>query len=104
MVLDRLHDSHSDSWLDHAYKDGIALIGDAAATSDPTWGQGLSLTLRDASVLRNALLTGARLGCRGSRYAAEHHAYCEKVRTAVSWFTPVFLQPGSEARHSKQRT
>ncbi len=27
---------------------GVALLGDAAATSDPSFGQGMSLTLRDA--------------------------------------------------------
>jgi 2-polyprenyl-6-methoxyphenol hydroxylase-like FAD-dependent oxidoreductase len=37
----------SDSWIDHPYAAGVALIGDAAASSDPSWGQGLGLTLRD---------------------------------------------------------
>src|SRR5207249_4697756 len=37
----------ADAWVDHPYRDGVALVGDAAATSDPTWGQGISLTLRD---------------------------------------------------------
>ena len=37
----------TDNWVDHPYRDGIALIGDAAATSDPTWGQGMSLALRN---------------------------------------------------------
>jgi 2-polyprenyl-6-methoxyphenol hydroxylase-like FAD-dependent oxidoreductase len=86
-----------DSWIDHTYRDGIALIGDAAATSDPTWGQGLSLTLRDARVLRDALLTEHDWDAAGHAYAAEHCRYYEKVRTTVSWFTQVFLQPGPEA-------
>ena len=86
-----------DSWVDHAYKDGIALIGDAAATSDPTWGQGLSLTLRDARVLRDGLLTEHDWDAAGHAYAAAHGRYYNKVRTAVSWFTQVFLQPGPEA-------
>jgi 2-polyprenyl-6-methoxyphenol hydroxylase-like FAD-dependent oxidoreductase len=45
----------ADNWVDHPYREGIALIGDAAATSDPTWGQGLSLALRDARVLTDFL-------------------------------------------------
>jgi 2-polyprenyl-6-methoxyphenol hydroxylase-like FAD-dependent oxidoreductase len=48
---------------EHPYRDGIALIGDAAA-SDPAYGQGMSLTLRDARVLREYLVTtedGVRL-------------------------------------------
>lgn len=87
----------SDSWVDHAYKDGIALIGDAAATSDPTWGQGLSLTLRDARVLRDALLAEHDWDAAGHAYAATHSRYYDKVRTAVSRFTQVFLHRGPEA-------
>src|SRR4029077_14386744 len=45
----------SESWVDHPYREGVALLGDAAATSDPTFGQGMSTTLRDARVLRDAL-------------------------------------------------
>jgi 2-polyprenyl-6-methoxyphenol hydroxylase-like FAD-dependent oxidoreductase len=36
-----------DNWIDHPYTTGLALIGDAAASSDPSWGQGMALTLRD---------------------------------------------------------
>lgn len=42
----------ADSWVEHPYQDGIALVGDAAAASDPAWGQGLSLTLRDVRELK----------------------------------------------------
>ena len=37
-----------DVWVDHPYRDGVALLGDAAASNDPSWGQGLSLAFRDA--------------------------------------------------------
>ena len=30
----------SDSWVEHPYRDGVVLVGDAAATTDPTFGQG----------------------------------------------------------------
>lgn len=43
------------TWVDHPYRDGVALLGDTATSSDPSWGQGLSLTLRDARVLRDHL-------------------------------------------------
>ena len=87
----------ADSWVEHPYKDGCVLIGDAAATSDPTWGQGLSLTLSDARVLRDALLADDDWDAAGHAYAAGHDRYYEKVRTAVSWFTQVFLEAGPEA-------
>ena len=46
----------AETWVEHPYKAGVALIGDAADASDPTWGQGLSLTVRDVRVLRDQLL------------------------------------------------
>ena len=45
----------SDNWVEHPYRDGVALIGDAAATTDPTYGQGLSFAMRAARVLRDEL-------------------------------------------------
>ena len=41
----------ADTWVEHPYKEGIVLVGDAAAATDPTYGQGLSLTVRDVRVL-----------------------------------------------------
>jgi 2-polyprenyl-6-methoxyphenol hydroxylase-like FAD-dependent oxidoreductase len=46
----------ADSWVEHPYRDGVALVGDAAASNDPSFGCGLSLTLRDVRVLRDKLL------------------------------------------------
>jgi menaquinone-9 beta-reductase len=46
----------ADHWVEHPYQDCVALLGDAAASNDPTWGQGLSLALRGARTLRDALL------------------------------------------------
>jgi menaquinone-9 beta-reductase len=31
----------ADTWVEHPFKDGLALIGDAGASSDPSFGQGL---------------------------------------------------------------
>ncbi|MCW5979236.1 MAG: FAD-dependent monooxygenase [Bryobacteraceae bacterium] len=87
----------AESSVGHPYKNGIALVGDAAATSDPTWGQGLSLTLRDIRALRDALLADDDWDAAGHAYAAAHDYYYDKVRTAVSWFTQLFMQPGQEA-------
>jgi 2-polyprenyl-6-methoxyphenol hydroxylase-like FAD-dependent oxidoreductase len=87
----------ADSWVERPYKDGIALVGDAAGTSDPTWGQGLSLTLRDVRELRNALLADENWDAASNAYAVEHDRYYEKVRTANSWFTQIVLEAGPEA-------
>jgi menaquinone-9 beta-reductase len=93
----------ADSWVEHPYAHGIALIGDAAATSDPTWGQGLSLTLRDARTLKDALLAHENWHAAGHAYAAAHDRYHRAVRTTNGWFTQVWLQPGPDAEALRAR-
>jgi 2-polyprenyl-6-methoxyphenol hydroxylase-like FAD-dependent oxidoreductase len=87
----------TDSWVEHPYRDGVALIGDAAATSDPTWGQGMSLTLRDARTLRDCLLAGDDWDAGGHAYAQEHDRYAAVVRTVDDWYSRLFVEPGPEA-------
>jgi 2-polyprenyl-6-methoxyphenol hydroxylase-like FAD-dependent oxidoreductase len=87
----------ADSFVSHPYKDGIALVGDAAATSDPSWGQGLSLTLRDVRVLRDHLLAGDDWHAAGHKYADEHDRHFGAVRTVEDWFTQLFYDQGPEA-------
>jgi 2-polyprenyl-6-methoxyphenol hydroxylase-like FAD-dependent oxidoreductase len=87
----------ADCWVDHPYKDGVALVGDAAASSDPSWGQGLSLTLRDVRVLRDALLANDDWDAAGHAYAAEHDRYFNVTHTVEDWFTQIFFELGPEA-------
>jgi 2-polyprenyl-6-methoxyphenol hydroxylase-like FAD-dependent oxidoreductase len=87
----------TDNWVDHPYRDGIALIGDAAATSDPTWGQGMSLTLRDARTLADCLSASDDWDAAGHAYAAAHDRYAEVVRTADGWFSDLFMAVGAVA-------
>ena len=63
------------TWVEHPYRDGVGLIGDAASSSDPTWGQGLSLTLRDVRVLHAHLLSKENWEAAGQAYAREHARY-----------------------------
>jgi 2-polyprenyl-6-methoxyphenol hydroxylase-like FAD-dependent oxidoreductase len=49
--------SCDEDWVEHPYQNGVALIGDAAAISDPVYGQGMSLTLRDVRTLSEKLLS-----------------------------------------------
>jgi menaquinone-9 beta-reductase len=90
-------------WVEHPYKNGVALIGDAAATSDPTWGQGLSLTVRDVRVLRDHLLGHEDWDAAGHDYAAEHDRYYRVIHTVDNWLTEVLLAigPDAEARRAK---
>ena len=89
--------SGADSWVDHPYSNGIALIGDAASASDPTWGQGLSLTLRDVRVLRDALLSDKDWDNAGHAYAGEHDHYYLRVHVWEDLLTEFFFGTSAEA-------
>ncbi len=91
------------SWVDHPYRDGVALLGDSATSSDPAWGQGLSLTLRDARVLRNHLLNCSDWDAAGHAYAAEHDGYSSRLHTFNRWFTEMFLTAGPDADARRAR-
>jgi 2-polyprenyl-6-methoxyphenol hydroxylase-like FAD-dependent oxidoreductase len=95
--------SGADSWVDHPYTNGVALIGDAAASSDPSWGQGLSLTLRDARVLRDGLLGDDDWDRAGHIYAQEHDRYYGVSRTVNDWLSELFYTPGPEGDARRAR-
>ena len=88
--------------VDHPYKDGVALIGDAAATSDPTYGQGMSLTLRDVRTLSNQLLSNSDWDAAANQYALEHRRYFSVIHTSCSWLRQIFLEqgPGADQRRA----
>lgn len=87
----------ADSYVKHPYRNGIALVGDAAAASDPCWGQGQPLTLRDVRELRDQLLANDNPDVAGNAYAAAHDRYYDVVRKTEEWFTTLMWEPGPEA-------
>jgi 2-polyprenyl-6-methoxyphenol hydroxylase-like FAD-dependent oxidoreductase len=93
----------ADTWVGHPYKEGVALIGDAAATNNPTWGQGLSLAAHDVRVLRDALLNCEDWNSAGHVYAAEHDRCYKVIHTVTGWWTELFYGQGpiADARRSR---
>lgn len=91
------------TWVDHPYRAGIALIGDAAGSTDPTWGQGLSITLRDVRTLRDQLLSQEDWDMAGRAYAEEHDRYFGLVQTVDHWLAEMFYGTGSEAELRRAR-
>jgi len=91
----------TDNWVEHPYRGGVALIGDAANTSDPTWGQGMSLTLRDVHTLSDRLGANDDWDAAAHAYAAEHDRYAAVVRTADDWFSRFFLEIGAAAEERR---
>ena len=93
----------ADSRVEQPICEGIALIGDAAACSDPVWGCGMSLTFRDARVLRDALAATSDWDAAIHAYADEHDRYYARLRTVEDWLTQMQFDIGPEADARRQR-
>lgn len=78
-------------------------MGDTATSSDPVQGQGLSLTLRDARVLRDCLLNTEDWDAAADAYATEHDAYAGRLHTFNQWFSEMYLAVGPEADDRRAR-
>jgi 2-polyprenyl-6-methoxyphenol hydroxylase-like FAD-dependent oxidoreductase len=83
----------ADRWVDHPYEEGVVLVGDAAASSDPSWGQGLALTTRDVRVLSEELKKTDDWDAAGHAYATEHDRYFGVTRTVSTWMSDLFYTP-----------
>ena len=93
----------ADNWVDHPYRNGVALVGDAAASNDPCFGQGLSLTLRDVRVLRDELLKSDNWNEAADSYAAEHDRHYGVIHQATECFGRLFYEPGPSAEALRAR-
>jgi menaquinone-9 beta-reductase len=93
-----------DFWVEHPYRDGIVLLGDAAGTTDPSFGQGMALSLRDAHTLRDELVRNSNWDDAGHRYAEKHDTYYQRCRTACGWVRAIFQEQSTEAAARRQRS
>lgn len=84
-------------WVQSPYRDGVALIGDAAGATDPMWGQGLALTVRDVRILRDHLLKNEDWDEAGRAYAEAHDKHFDVMNTVQCWFERLLVETGSEA-------
>jgi menaquinone-9 beta-reductase len=87
----------SDDWVEHPFRDGVALVGDAAATTDPTFGQGLSFSLHAARVLRDELTKNSDWGVAGHNYAEQHQRSFRACHVVEGWFRSLFQDPSPGA-------
>lgn len=93
----------ADRWVDSPARNGVVLIGDAAASSDPSWGSGLSLTLADVEHLANALKSNDDWNVGIAEYARQHDEYYGALHRIHSWMTELVWTPGPEADERRGR-
>jgi 2-polyprenyl-6-methoxyphenol hydroxylase-like FAD-dependent oxidoreductase len=70
---------NNDVWIDNPVAPGIVLIGDAAGHNDPTGGQGISIALKDARLV------------------------CEALNTTKAWTPETFAPYASQRREQMRR-
>ena len=93
----------ADHWVRSPSKPGLALIGDAAGATDPSWGCGLSKTVVDADTLANQLASTDDWNAALQRYAAMHDDYFGKLHNILSWMTMLIWTVGPEADARRAR-
>ena len=93
----------SDTWVEHPYRDDVALLGDAAATTDPTYGQGLSFALRGARVLRDELTNNSDWDAAGHRYAELHRRSFHACHEVEKWVRTLFQDTSLEAAAARAK-
>ena len=72
-----------DTWTDRPYTDGVVLVGDAAGYNSPIVGQGLSIAMRDARIVRDAVRSGDDPAGAFVPYAAERTERLRRLRAAA---------------------
>ncbi len=93
----------ADHWVCSPGKPGLALIGDAAGATDPSWGCGLSKTLVDVETLAGQLAESDDWNAALRRYAAKHDDYFGKLHDVLSWWTQLIWAAGPEADARRAR-
>jgi len=93
-----------DSWSDAVVADGVVFAGDAAGFSDPTIGQGLSIALRDARMIRDVLLGGEDWSDEAfAPYVEERAERMRRLRFIVQVFTDAHIPLGVDAVSERRR-
>ncbi len=81
-----------DTWTDTPFADRVVLIGDAAGHNDPIVGQGLSIAMRDARIVRDAILDGARAPTDFAEYGRERSERMRKLRLIADVVSVTFTE------------
>jgi 2-polyprenyl-6-methoxyphenol hydroxylase-like FAD-dependent oxidoreductase len=90
-------------WVEHPYRNGVVLIGDAAGATDPTWGEGLARTLRDVRLLRDRLLSDDDWDRAASAFAADHDAFFSCMLRLGGMRGELLFSVGPEADARRKR-
>jgi len=78
-----------DTWTPEPYVPGVVLMGDAAGYNSPIIGQGLSIALRDARIVRDTIRSGDLSPAGFAAYGAERTERMRRLRSAATFMASV---------------
>jgi 2-polyprenyl-6-methoxyphenol hydroxylase-like FAD-dependent oxidoreductase len=93
----------ADQCVQSPAKAGLALIGDAAAATDPSWGCGLSKSLVDVEAFVRSLDETRDWNEALERYAAAHDSHYGRLHNILSWMTELVWSGGPAADERRER-
>jgi menaquinone-9 beta-reductase len=93
---------NEDSWTDSPLAPGLVLIGDAAGHNDPIIGQGLSITYRDARLVRDLILDNRDWTPDSFRpYADERRERMRRLRVTATALSILWAEFGPRAQQRR---
>jgi len=90
-------------WVENATQPGVTLVGDAAGSSDPVWGNGLSRSLRSVRLLRDRLLSDGNWAAAADAYADDHQRDFMNLRRLERFSAELCFTIGQEALKRRNR-
>jgi menaquinone-9 beta-reductase len=91
-----------DSWIDQPFVEGVVLIGDAAGYNDPIIGQGLSIAMRDARIVRDIIRSGD-LGSGFEDYGHERLERMRRLRHVAAFMSLAMANDGDDRLRRRER-
>jgi 2-polyprenyl-6-methoxyphenol hydroxylase-like FAD-dependent oxidoreductase len=91
-----------DTWTATPYAHGVVLIGDAAGHNDPIIGQGLSIAMRDARMVRDLVLDGASSPDDFRPYGEERIERMRRLRLIADVIAVVNVEEGADNRNARR--
>ncbi len=93
---------NEDTWTDTPLAPGVVLIGDAAGHNDPIIGQGLSITYRDARMVRDLMLENREwTPAIFAPYVEERRERMRRLRLVATMFSVLYVEFGTRARERR---
>ena len=81
-----------DTWTPEPFGEGVVLIGDAAGYNSPIIGQGLSIALRDARLVRDAIRTADSSAPDFRAYGIERLERMRRLREAAMFMASMAVE------------